>query len=85
MRKKNQIKKQVDIWNDFTQLISILKKLFKICCKVCHKLLNHSITQDNFNITNMKKHFVTQKCYTRKRLNSTFQTKLLLQRISNLK
>ena len=75
--------KQFDWWNHFNQLIFTIKKTFKIICKKCDKILNHSTTKNDLNISNMKKHFQINDCKTRKKFNFSSQQKLILTRMNN--
>ena len=80
--KKDQANKHHDIWEKFTQIVSIVKSFLKIVCNKCHKINDHSTTSLQSSTFNMRKHLDDQECQLKKRLNSSSQIKMSLSRVS---
>ena len=62
-----------------------MKKMFKISCKTCLKILIHFIINVNFNTFNMIKHNQLKICVKKKRTNSSSQIKLFFERVNNFR
>ncbi len=82
--KKIEVNKQFNIWNNFIQMILMLKEYSKISCKNCLKILDHSMTIDESSTFNMIKHLKSNACQKRKRLNFLSQLEISFDHVSSI-